>query len=204
MALYSDGNGDRSLMLRPVSTRPAPPTGFPGLLRRLALSGALAVLLTGAAAGAGKVPSPAAEAAAVITIGGAVLHPQSLAVADLERLPPTSLVASFATEHGQERATWTGVLLWTLLERAGIEAGPQAPPSGRETLRRTLVVTGRDGYAVAFSVGELDPDFGAAPAIVAYARDGAPLAAAQGLRLIVPGDKRGGRAVRDVVRIEVQ
>jgi hypothetical protein len=37
--------------------------------------------------------------------------------------------------------------------------------------------------------------------IVAYAEDGKPL---DGLRLIVPGDKHGGRAVKDVVHIEVK
>ena len=37
-----------------------------------------------------------------------------------------------------------------------------------------------------------------------YQRDGAPLRPQDGLRLVLPGDKRGGRSVRDVVKIDVQ
>ena len=39
--------------------------------------------------------------------------------------------------------------------------------------------------------------------MIAYERDGAGLAD-NGLRVVMPGDKRGGRYVRDVVEIEVK
>lgn len=70
--------------------------------------------------------------------------------------------------------------------------------------RRTFLVTGRDGYAIAFSVGEISPDFGNTLIMVALSVDGKPLRADEGLRLMVPGDKRGARSVRDVVKIELR
>ncbi len=64
-----------------------------------------------------------------------------------------------------------------------------------------LAVTAEDNYLLMVSLGEIDPNFGNAPAMLAYARDGQPLPA---LRLVFPGDKHGARDVRDVVRIEVR
>jgi hypothetical protein len=68
-------------------------------------------------------------------------------------------------------------------------------------LRRSLSVTGRDGYAVALSFGELDPDFEGKQIVLAYAKDGKAL---ETIQLVVPGDRRGGRAVRDVVSVDVR
>jgi DMSO/TMAO reductase YedYZ molybdopterin-dependent catalytic subunit len=166
----------------------------------MAFAVAVAGLSPGAAAHAQPVP-PVAPAAGGVAIDGAVLHPENWTAATLKTLPPTTLTVSFATGHGEERARWTGVLLWTLLGHAGIVADPRV---SHASLRRTLLATGSDGYAVAFSVGELDPDLGAAPVLVAYARDGVDLAPGDGLRLVVPGDKLGARAVRGLVRITVQ
>lgn len=39
--------------------------------------------------------------------------------------------------------------------------------------------------------------------LLAWRKDGQPMGAGE-LRLIVPNDKRGGRSVHDVVRIEVR
>jgi len=77
--------------------------------------------------------------------------------------------------------------------------------TGRQArdLRHYLLVTGRDGYQIVVSMGEIDPDFEAKPAILAYDRDGKPLGA-NGLRIVIPGDKHGGRMVHDVVHIEVK
>jgi hypothetical protein len=70
-------------------------------------------------------------------------------------------------------------------------------------LRYTLIVTGRDGYAVALAIGELDPLYEGKSVILAYA-GGEPPVSSTTLRLVVPGDVHGGRSVRDVSTIEVQ
>ena len=68
-----------------------------------------------------------------------------------------------------------------------------------------MVVTGADGYQVALGWGELDPDFGAAPIMLAYLSDGQPMGDKVGMaRLVVPDDKRGGRYVSTVKSIEIK
>ena len=84
------------------------------------------------------------------------------------------------------------------------EAGIAEAKGNHPDLRHALFVTGSDGYVVTLGFGEIDPDFEGKQAIIAYARDGAPLPETDGLRLIVPGDKHGGRDVKDVAKIEVR
>jgi hypothetical protein len=51
------------------------------------------------------------------------------------------------------------------------------------------------------STGEIAPDLGGKPALVAYERDGKPL---DDFRIVMPGDKHGARNVRDVAAITVE
>ncbi len=48
--------------------------------------------------------------------------------------------------------------------------------------------------------GEFSPDFGAIPVLLAYTEDGKPLSAP---RLVVPGDKKGGRYVSGLTGLKV-
>jgi DMSO/TMAO reductase YedYZ molybdopterin-dependent catalytic subunit len=54
-----------------------------------------------------------------------------------------------------------------------------------------------------FGLAELGPQFANRPIQLANRMNGEALPD-QGLRLIVPGEQRGGRSVRDVVRIDVE
>jgi hypothetical protein len=68
-----------------------------------------------------------------------------------------------------------------------------------------VLATGADGYQAIIAWGELDPDFGAQPVLVAWQRDGQPLGEGQGIaRLVVPADKRGGRHVATIARLELR
>jgi DMSO/TMAO reductase YedYZ molybdopterin-dependent catalytic subunit len=144
-------------------------------------------------------PVFAADASS-LAITGQVQHPETLTRADIEKRPPTTIQVTFQTASGPEEGSFTGAPLWPLLG----DAGPINPPGKNTRLRHTILVTGRDGYAVALSYGELDPDYEGKSVILAYAKDGKPLAPADGIRLIIPGDHHGGRDVRDVVTIEVR
>ena len=135
-----------------------------------------------------------------VSVVGEGLAPLSLTPSSLASFPQTEVDVAFRTGKGESRGRYRGVLLWTLLQRAGVGRGP----GHHDELRRTFLVTGRDGYAVAFSVGEIAPDFGGTRAMVATTVDGAALPAGDGIRLIVPGDRFGARSVRDVVAIEVR
>ncbi|MBV9860923.1 MAG: hypothetical protein JO267_02120 [Alphaproteobacteria bacterium] len=84
-----------------------------------------------------------------------------------------------------------------------------ADPGGRRdrrwrqgaALRHAIRITAKDGWVVVTSTGEIAPDFGDKRAFVAYERDGKPLA---DFRMVMPGDKHGGRYARDVVTIVVE
>lgn len=150
--------------------------------------GALALALAAGAAFA----QPAA-------LQGAVKAPLTLDAATLHALPATTVETAFETSKGPERGTYTGVLLWDLIQKAGLEnAGGK-----NAELRHSLMVTGADGYAVAVAVGEFAPRFGNKAVLLAY-EGGDGKADPDHLRLIVPGDLHGGRAVSNVVSIEVR
>jgi hypothetical protein len=119
---------------------------------------------------------------------------------ELSKLPAVEQDVRFQTSKGEESGHYKGPLLWSVFEARGIAD----LPGHNEQLKHSFVVEGSDGYRIVFSVGEIDPDFGNAPIQLATERDGKPIAATEGYRLVVPGDKRGARYVRDVVKIEIQ
>ena len=106
---------------------------------------------------------------------------------------------TFETGQGNKLGRYTGVPLWALLEKAE----PIDEPGKNANLRRTLLITGRDGYTVALAVGEIDPHYEGKQVIVAYS-GGDPPASMTFLRLVVPGDVHGGRSVRDIATIELR
>ena len=155
--------------------------------RRAVLAGALAVLAAGGRAARAQPARPE------LAINGQVANPRTWTFQDLQALPQAIVDVAVP---GAPATRFTGASLWTLLEEAApLDATP------RTRLRHTLLAQGRDGYGVALAIAELLPDFEAKTVLVAYAQDGKPLPA---LRLVVPGDRRGGRGVRDLVAIEVR
>jgi hypothetical protein len=67
-----------------------------------------------------------------------------------------------------------------------------------------VLVKGRDGYGVVFSLPELMAAVGNRTVWVALEEDGKPLAESDGpVRLIVPDDNAPARAVHEVGEIEV-
>jgi len=55
---------------------------------------------------------------------------------------------------------------------------------------------------VLLSAGELDPAFAGIQAILAVTENGQPIQ--EGVRLVVPGDKKRGRSVRRIVSVAVE
>jgi hypothetical protein len=160
------------------------------LLAALALApGGAAGLAPGLAAAAG-----APEGIALSAPGRQVTLPESA----LASLPSVHLDIAFETEHGPRKAGFDGPLLWTVL----VHAGAVDPSKPREQPRQAVLVTGSDGYSAVLALGELSPEFANKPVILAESMDGKPLGPDH-LRIVVPGDVRGGRSVRDVARIAV-
>jgi hypothetical protein len=122
----------------------------------------------------------------------------TLSAGDLASMPRAKVTA---TSHDQA-ATYEGVLLGVLLTRVGVAAGEALRGSD---LAQAVVVTGADGYQVAFGIAEFDSAFTDRVAILADRKDGAPLAGNEApYQLILTGEKRPARWVRQVVSIEVQ
>ena len=115
----------------------------------------------------------------------------------LARLPAREIRAA---THQERESTWKGVALRELLQR--VDAPLDEKLRGRG-LANVVRVTATDGYQVIFSIAELDAGFGNAEVLVAYQRDGELLKDDGSFRLVVPADRRAGRWVRNVARIEV-
>ncbi|MBK8175908.1 MAG: molybdopterin-dependent oxidoreductase [Rhodospirillales bacterium] len=142
--------------------------------------------------------------APAVRIGGTVAHPLKLTLADLQARPSTRLTVSYYSgKSGLVTETYTGVLVSDLLDEAEVKlsAGQK-----NDLLRRYLLVTATDCYQVVVAVPEVLSTFGGQAAILAYADgDGHPLDDSEGMaRLIVPGDKSGGRSVSNVTHIIVR
>ena len=167
-----------------------------------------ALLLAALAAGPAAAREAAQEAAqaqaaqqqAVAFAANGRAQGEPLTIEALRALPATSLDISFLTSRGEERARYTGAPLWDILVRRGLV--DTARHHGE--LCQVAGVTGRDGYFVVLSLGDIAPELGDRRVLLAYERDGAPLPPEKGIRLIVPGDRRGARSVVDVVRIDVR
>jgi len=146
------------------------------------------------------VPSPGRAAdGPSFTLDGLVLHRRQITLAALQAMPAVTVEASYSGGHSGDPAKYKGVLLWDLLQQ--VELADVENKNGK--LRRALLITGRDGYSAALAEGEIDPDYAGKTVILAYEKDGMKLEGGDVL-LVVPGDKRGGRYVHDVVHIEVK
>ncbi|MTH64336.1 molybdopterin-dependent oxidoreductase [Paracoccus shanxieyensis] len=146
-----------------------------------------ALLLAGLLA----LPAIAAETAQLTLPDRAA---ETLDAESLAQLPQTQVASAYRSSKGIETGIYTGVLLWDLLSARGLVDDPKS------ALRHTLLVRAGDGHAVAFSVGEIAPDFGARPILLAYQMNGAPIP--DGLRIVAPGDMRGARHIKDIVAME--
>lgn len=143
-------------------------------------------------------PVPAASPALELAVEGAVKTPLHFGEKDLRALPPSEVTLQLPQGSHMQAGPYKGVLLMALLAQA-VTKDAEAKNG---FIRHTVMVYGRDGYAAALAEGEFNPAYEGKTILVAYEVNGQPFK--DGLRLVVPGDKEGGRNVHDVVRIEVQ
>lgn len=137
-----------------------------------------------------------------IELTGEIERPTTLTIADLQTLPVETVDVTYESSSGAQQHGYTGVRLFAVLERAGLLVDPDR---NNDRLSKYVVMTAKDGYEVVISWGEIDPDFGNAPILLAWEEDGAPLTGEDGpVRLVTPGDVRGGRYAFGVISIEVR
>jgi DMSO/TMAO reductase YedYZ molybdopterin-dependent catalytic subunit len=164
---------------------------------RLLLSLTIVLALCWASAAPAADDAPAVSA---ITVTGAVEHEGDVSIDELRKLPTTAETVFFHTGHGGTMGSFTGATLWSLLQKVGLRTDPAVR---NELLHKYIVAVGSDGYYAVLALAEIHPEFGGDQVIVAYEQDGKPLGDG-GARLIVPGDKGGGRNVMKLKSIAVR
>ena len=112
-------------------------------------------------------------------------------------LPHVSLTAF--NEHAKANQTYTGVPLMALLKPLGVPDKPHG-----KDLRLYLLAEGADGYGVVFAVAEANPDVHVGNVIVADSMDGKPIGDDGAFKLVLEGEKRPARWVRNLATIKVK
>jgi hypothetical protein len=142
--------------------------------------------------------SSLAQNTATVSIGGEVTTPLELKLADLATFKQVS--HKVKDRDGKEHE-FSGVALIEILEKAGVTTGSKLRG---ENLAKYLLISAADGYEVVYALAEIDPEFTDQVIILATAKDGQPLARAEGpFRIITPNDKKPARWVREVRSIKV-
>lgn len=154
--------------------------------KRLSLYGLIGLMLSAALAQCQQLT--------VQTEGG---KQSVLTKSDIESLPHVSV-----TTHGAETtATFEGVALKAVMEKAGVEFGHSM--RGKR-LASCLLVEAADGYRAVIALPEIDPDFTDKQVVLAYLQDGKPLDAKAGpYRIVIPDEKRMARWVRQVTTLKI-
>jgi hypothetical protein len=155
------------------------------------------VLLLGLAG----LPAHAQSPTRSFLVTGQVQMPQWVDVAALRHLPRVNQNVTYFAAGVVENETFTGALLWDLLQSVGIITNPAVK---NDILHKTITVTGTDGYVAVFTAGEIDPGFGGNQILVAYLVNGQPLGAEGPAQIVAPGDKAGGRFVHNIATIIVE
>jgi hypothetical protein len=154
--------------------------------------------LAGVAGAASAVEAPAASkdaAAIAISIEGAAA--QRVDAAALAKLPQNTI---HAEAHGKA-ITCEGPTLIDVLAAAG---APHGDALRGRNLALYVRIDAADGYRAVFALAELDAKFRNDVAIVTGHCDNAALDSHDGpFRLVVPGEKRPARWVRQVTAIDV-
>ena len=136
-----------------------------------------------------------------VSVSGGVADPGLYNLPDLA--PVTTEAVTYAAGGAPVSDTYAGITLRTLLDAAG---GVPVTDAKNDILSKFVIATGADGYRAAFSLGEIDPKFGNQPVLVAVSDTAGQLgpAGSDGLaRMVVPGDRAGGRYVSDLVDLRV-
>ncbi len=133
-----------------------------------------------------------------LRIGGDVERPITLKGADLAKLSRQTLQVQ---DHEGRESLYEGVAVVELLRLAGVPLGKDLRG---ERMLTYLVVEAADGYRVVFALPEIDPAFTDRTILLVDRRDQQPLSPHEGpLRIIVPGEKRQARWVRQVTALTI-
>ena len=165
-----------------------------------------AVLMMGAGSAAGAQTTPTAmdhheqKAAARSTLLTIVVDGKTtmLTLDELKAFPQRTLVAR--NGHSGMDESYTGVDVGDLLAKVGLTL----EGTGAKRVYQSYVkAEGTDKYWVLYSATELEGGMRTTEAIVALTLNGKPLEADGALKLVVAGEKKPARWVRNLTRLTV-
>jgi hypothetical protein len=155
-----------------------------------------------------SVPVPSAGAPGTsdgVELAGDLERPGVVSLAQLGSMTRTSIQTRPAKSnrgHEQPARTLSGPRLYDLLDAAGIVLNPDIH---EHFLRKVVVASSADGFAIVIAGGEIEPRFQNADVIVAVADDNGSLGDEDGtIRLAVPDERSIARHVRALSRIELR
>lgn len=123
------------------------------------------------------------------------------AVITLEQLRALPLREAMVTERDGAKASYQGAWLGDVLD-LGCDSTVWLDKHG--TLRAAVKVTAADGFVAVVAMAETVDAFSPHPVMLAWVRNGQPLSERHGpVQLVVPGDLKPGRNVRQVKTLEV-
>jgi DMSO/TMAO reductase YedYZ molybdopterin-dependent catalytic subunit len=144
-----------------------------------------------------------AQAEISLDLRGDLPNPRRVDPSELHRLPRVEARATDPHDQGKEMV-YSGTPLMEVLKAGGLllDSGMAGI---RETVTMTVLVEATDGYRAVFSLAELDPELTDRVILLADTKDGQPLPPREGpFRIIVPGEKRPARWVRQVRVVTVR
>ncbi|MGH6986012.1 MAG: molybdopterin-dependent oxidoreductase [Caulobacteraceae bacterium] len=140
---------------------------------------------------------PALASAADLTVIGLNGKALVLSAKDLADLPRSEVKTP-----GPKAIAYDGPTLAGVLRLAGAPSGPMLHGAA---MRDYVVVAGKDGFAAVLSLAETNAELHQGAVILADHEDGAPLPPREGpLRLVIAGDLKPYRSVRNVERITLE
>jgi molybdopterin-dependent oxidoreductase-like protein protein len=164
--------------------------------RALFVLGTLVLMFYGALAASGQSTAPAQ---ASVRVTGKVERPLVVSEADLQTFPRKQL--NVIDENGAH-VTYDGVPMVELLQRAGAPLGKQLKGL---SMRLFVIAEASDGYQAVFALPEFDPAFTDRAIILADRKNDKAMQSPEGpFRLIVEGEKRHARWVREVTALDVE
>ena len=166
------------------------------MLCLLSIDSGLAQDKTGGAAGAN------AQAEDYLDLRGDVPNPRRIDTSELKKLPRVETRTTDPHDPGKE-IIYSGSPLVEVLKAGGLRLDSDTARI-RETVAITVLVEATDGYRAVFALAELDPELTDRVILLVDTKDGQPLPPNEGaVRVIVPGEKRPARWVRQVRALTV-
>jgi DMSO/TMAO reductase YedYZ molybdopterin-dependent catalytic subunit len=138
-----------------------------------------------------------------LDLRGDLPKPRRFDASELRQLPRAEVRTPDPRDPGKE-IVYSGTPLVEVLKAGGLTLG-SGMAAIRDTVAMTVLVEASDGYRAAFSLAELDPELTDRIILLADTKDGQPFSPHEGpFRIVVPGEKRPARWVRQVNAVTVR